>query len=82
MFIGSFFAVIALSLYAVYVAAFVAVGAGIIVTHNKLSEYITNSTKRAGYTQAQDLTHQMGYTLIISTLYVVEFFIVRQMLGI
>ena len=82
MFIGSFFAVIALSLYAVYVAAFVAVGAGIIVTHNKLSEYITNSAKRAGYTQAQDLTRQMGYTLIISTLYVVEFFIVRQMLGI
>lgn len=82
MFIGSFFAVIALSLYAVYVAAFVAVGAGIIVTHNNLSEYITNSTKRAGYTQAQDLTRQMGYTLIISALYVVEFFIVRQMLGI
>lgn len=82
MFIGSFFAVIALSLYAVYVAAFVAVGAGIIVTHNNLSEYITNSTKRAGYTQAQDLTRQMGYTLIISTLYVVEFFIIRQMLGI
>ena len=82
MFIGSFFAVIALSLYAVYVAAFVAVGAGIIVTHNKLCEYITNSTKRAGYTQAQDLTRQMGYTLIISTLYVVEFFIIRQMLGI
>lgn len=82
MFIGSFFAVIALSLYAVYVAAFVAVGAGIIVAHNKLSEYITNSAKRAGYTQAQDLTRQMGYTLIISTLYVVEFFIIRQMLGI
>lgn len=82
MFIGSFFAVIALSLYAVYVAAFVAVGAGIIVTHNKLSEYITNSVKRAGYTQAQDLTCQMGYTLIISALYVVEFFIIRQMLGI
>lgn len=82
MFIGSFFAVIALSLYAVYVAAFVAVGAGIIVTHNKLSEYITNSAKRAGYTQAQDLTRQMGYTLIISALYVVEFFIIRQMLGI
>lgn len=82
MFIGSFFAVIALSLYAVYVAAFVAVGAGIIVTHNNLSEYITNSTKRAGYTQAQDLTRQMGYTLIISALYVVEFFIIRQMLGI
>lgn len=82
MFIGSFFAVIALSLYAVYVAAFVAVGAGIIVTHNNLSEYITNSTKRAGYAQAQDLTRQMGYTLIISALYVVEFFIIRQMLGI
>lgn len=82
MFIGSFFAVIALSLYAVYVAAFIAVGAGIIVTHNNLSEYITNSTKRAGYTQAQDLTRQMGYTLIISALYVVEFFIIRQMLGI
>ena len=82
MFIGSFFAVVALSLYAVYVAAFVAVGAGIIVTHNNLSEYITNSTKRAGYTQAQDLTRQMGYTLIISALYVVEFFIIRQMLGI
>lgn len=82
MFIGSFFAVIALSLYAIYVGAFIAVGAGIIVTHNNLSEYITNSTKRAGYTQAQDLTRQMGYTLIISALYVVEFFIVRQMLGI
>lgn len=82
MFIGSFFAVIALSLYAVYVSAFVAVGAGIIIAHNNLSEYITNSTKRAGYTQAQDLTSQMGYTLIISALYVVEFFIIRQMLGI
>lgn len=82
MFIGSFFAVITLSLYAVYVAAFVAVGAGIIVTHNKLSEYITNSAKRAEYTQAQDLTRQMGYTLIISALYVIEFFLLRQMLGI
>lgn len=82
MLIGSFFAVIALSLYAIYIAAFVAVGAGTIVTHNNLSDYITNNTKRAGYTQAQDLTRQMGYTLIISALYVVEFFLLRQMLGI
>lgn len=82
MFIGSFFAVIALSLYAIYMGAFIAVGAGIIIAHNKLSEYMTNSAKREGYTQAQDLTRQMGYTLIISALYVVEFFIVRQTLGI
>lgn len=82
MFIGSFFAVIALSLYAIYMGAFIAVGAGIIIAHNKLSEYMTNSAKREGYTQAQDLTRQMGYTLIISALYIVEFFIIRQMLGI
>lgn len=82
MFIGSFFAVIALSLYAIYMGAFIAVGAGIIIAHNKLSEYMANSAKREGYTQAQDLTRQMGYTLIISALYVVGFFIVRQMLGI
>lgn len=82
MFIGSFLAAVALSLYAIYMGAFIAVGAGIIIAHNNLSEYITNSTKRAGYTQAQDLTRQMGYTLAISALYVIEFFLLRQMLGI
>jgi hypothetical protein len=82
MFIGSFFAVIALSLYAIYTGAFIAVGAGIIITHNNLSAYMTNTAKREGYTNVQDMTRQMGYTLIISALYVVEFFIIRQMLGI
>lgn len=53
MFIGSFLAAVALSLYAIYMGAFIAVGAGIIVAHNKLSEYITNSAKRAGYTAHQ-----------------------------
>lgn len=82
MFIGSFLAVIALSLYAIYMGAFIAVGAGIIIAHNKLSEYMTNAAKREGYTNVQDMTRQMGHTLTITTLYVAEFFLLRQMLGI
>lgn len=82
MFIGSFLAAIALSLYAIYAGAFIAVGAGIIIAHNKLSEYMTNAAKREGYTNVQDMTRQMGYTLAITTLYVMEFFLLRQMLGI
>lgn len=82
MFIGSFFAVIALSLYAIYVGAFIAVGVGIIIAHNNLSAYMTNTAKREGYTNVQDLTRQMGYTLTITALYVIEFFLLRQMLGI
>lgn len=82
MFIGSFLAAIALSLYAIYAGAFIAVGAGIIIAHNKLSEYMTNTAKREGYTNVQDMTRQMGYTLTITALYVIEFFLLRQMLGI
>lgn len=82
MFIGSFLAAVALSLYAIYMGAFIAVGAGIIIAHNKLSEYMTNTAKREDYTNVQDMTRQMGYTLIISALYVIEFFLLRQMLGI
>lgn len=82
MFIGSFLAVIALSLYAIYMGAFIAVGAGIIIAHNKLSEYMTNAAKREGYTNVQDMTRQMGHTLTITALYVIEFFLLRQMLGI
>lgn len=82
MFIGSFLAAVALSLYAIYMGAFIAVGAGIIIAHNNLSAYMTSTTKREGYTNVQDLTRQMGYTLTISALYVIEFFLLRQMLGI